>query len=63
MNNPHCLQIPSCTRRAAEERMARDIDQFYGDVPPALPVGVVGAEADDDVEGPSGEVTPANAAR
>ena len=43
--------------------MARDIDQFYGDVPPALPVGVVGAEADDDVEGPSGEVTPANAAR
>jgi hypothetical protein len=50
-------------RRAAEERMARDIDQFYGDVPPALPVGVVGAEADDDVEGPSGEVTPADAAR
>jgi hypothetical protein len=27
-------------RRAAEERMARDVDAFYGDSEPPLPVGV-----------------------
>lgn len=27
-------------RRAAEERMARDIDEFYADHEPALPIGV-----------------------
>lgn len=32
-------------RRAAEERMARSVDDFYGDTEPALPVGVLGAEA------------------
>jgi hypothetical protein len=29
-------------RRAAEERMARSVDAFYGDVEPPLPVGVRG---------------------
>lgn len=33
-------------RRAAEERMARDIDGFYGDSVPPLPIGVL--PADDD---------------
>jgi len=27
-------------RRAAEERMARSVDEFYGDTPPPLPIGV-----------------------
>lgn len=27
-------------RRAAEERMARSVDEFYGDGEPPLPVGV-----------------------
>lgn len=27
-------------RRAAEERMARSVDEFYGDDQPPLPVGV-----------------------
>jgi len=53
-------QLHPAGRRGAH---GPNIDQFYGDVPPALPVGVVGPEADDDVEGPSGEVTPADAAR
>lgn len=34
-------------RRAAEERMARNIEQFYGNVPPALPIGLPGPEPDD----------------
>jgi hypothetical protein len=33
-------------RRAAEERMARDIDEFYVDSAPPLPIGVF--PADDD---------------
>jgi hypothetical protein len=33
--------------RAAEERMARGVDAFYGDRTPPLPVGVVPAEAGD----------------
>jgi hypothetical protein len=32
-------------RRAAEERMARSVDEFYGDATPPLPLGVV---PDDD---------------
>lgn len=32
-------------QRAAEERMARDVDEFYGPVRPPLPIGV--APADD----------------
>ncbi len=31
--------------RAAEERMARSVDEFYGDATPPLPLGVV---PDDD---------------
>jgi hypothetical protein len=33
-------------RRAAEERMARSVDEFYGDTSPPLPLGV--APDDDD---------------
>jgi hypothetical protein len=33
-------------RRAAEERMPRDVDEFYAGVDPPLPVGVL---ANDDV--------------
>lgn len=33
-------------RRAAEERMARTVDEFYGGASPALPIGVL--EADDE---------------
>ena len=33
--------------RAAEERMARSVDEFYGDEEPPLPVGVVAGESDD----------------
>lgn len=32
-------------RRAAEERMARSIDDFYGDGEPPLPIGVRSAPA------------------
>jgi hypothetical protein len=32
-------------RRAAEERMARSVDNFYGDSEPPLPVGVRPAQA------------------
>ena len=32
-------------RRAAEERMARSVGDFYGDCEPALPIGVVAADA------------------
>lgn len=35
-------------RRAAEERMARSVDAFYGGATPPLPVGVVPAEDLDD---------------
>jgi hypothetical protein len=31
-------------RRAAEERMARSVDTFYGDAEPPLPIGVLTAE-------------------
>lgn len=30
-------------RRAAEERMARSVDEFYGGATPALPIGVLAA--------------------
>lgn len=33
-------------RRAAEERMARSVDEFYGGAAPTLPVGVLAAEDD-----------------
>lgn len=36
-------------RRAAEERMARSVDEFYGGAAPALPIGV--QAADDDTPG------------
>lgn len=35
-------------RRAAEERMARSVDDFYGTTTPALPIGVLAADSDDD---------------
>jgi hypothetical protein len=35
-------------RRAAEERMARSVDDFYGDRVPPLPVGVRPARANVD---------------
>jgi hypothetical protein len=31
-------------RRAAEERMARSVSDFYGEAEPPLPVGVIAAE-------------------
>lgn len=31
-------------QRAAEERMARSVDDFYGAAEPPLPIGVAGAE-------------------
>lgn len=31
-------------RQAAEERMARSIDEYYGDEVPPLPIGVAGAD-------------------
>ena len=34
-------------RHAAQERMARSVDEFYGDREPPLPVGVRRAEAND----------------
>ena len=34
-------------QRAAEERMARSVDEFYGDEEPPLPIGVVAGEPDD----------------
>lgn len=33
-------------RQAAEERMARSVDSFYGGAEPALPIGVLPAESD-----------------
>lgn len=33
-------------RRAAEERMARSVDKFYGDKTPPLPIGVMPDEPD-----------------
>lgn len=33
-------------RRAAEERMARSVDEFYGDAAPGLPIGVLAPDAD-----------------
>ena len=49
-------------RRAAEERMARSVADFYGDHQPALPIGVVGVDDDagatatgDPNSGPDGE--------
>lgn len=35
-------------QRAAEERMARSIDEFYGDSEPGLPIGVVPLDGDID---------------
>lgn len=34
-------------RRASEERLARSIDDFYGDAEPPLPIGVIPAEPSD----------------
>ncbi len=31
-------------RQASEERMARSVDEFYGDTPPPLPIGVLPAD-------------------
>ena len=33
-------------QRAAEERMARSVEEFYGDAKPPLPIGVVAGDAD-----------------
>ena len=33
-------------RRAAEERMAQSVEEFYGAAPPPLPIGVAPDEAD-----------------
>lgn len=38
-------------RRAAEERMARSVDDFYGDGAPELPIGVMAAD-DDSLDRP-----------
>lgn len=38
-------------RRAAEERMARSVENFYGSATPALPIGVVAAD-DDSLDRP-----------
>jgi hypothetical protein len=35
-------------RQAAEERMARNVEVFYGEATPPLPVGVLADEAGDD---------------
>lgn len=37
-------------QRAAEERMARSVDEFYGDQQPPLPIGVAAAEDSDEAE-------------
>ena len=39
-------------RRAAEERMARSVDEFYGGATPALPIGVLPADDDDAAQQP-----------
>ena len=39
-------------RHAAEERMARSVDAFYGDTPP-LPIGVRPARRDADADVPA----------
>ncbi|MGH3931391.1 MAG: hypothetical protein ACRDTF_15640 [Pseudonocardiaceae bacterium] len=39
-------------RRAAEERMARSVDEFYRGTEPALPIGVLTAD-DDTVDQPT----------
>ena len=36
-------------QRAAEERMARSVEEFYGDEEPPLPIGVV-ADGPDDAD-------------
>lgn len=33
-------------QRAAEERMARSVDEYYGDKTPPLPIGVLPHESD-----------------
>lgn len=40
-------------RRAAEERIASSVDEFYGDDEPALPVGVRPANRDTSADVPS----------
>jgi len=40
-------------RRAAEERMARSVDTFYGDERPPLPIGVRSARVDDQSDAAS----------
>lgn len=49
-------------RRAAEERMARSVEEFYGELAPPLPIGVLPAE-DDASGGPAtgAETTGAHA--
>lgn len=43
-------------RRAAEERMARSVDEFYDSAEPALPIGVLPAD-DDAARRPEGDRT------
>jgi len=40
-------------RRAAEERMARSVDNFYGDDVPPLPIGVRPTHASDRTDVPA----------
>lgn len=42
-------------RQAAEEHMARSIDEFYGGATPPLPIGVLAAD-DDTVDPPGVDV-------
>jgi len=42
-------------RRAAEERMARSVDEFYNGAAPPLPIGVLAADdGEDAATGPDG---------
>ncbi len=45
-------------KRAAEERMARSVDEFYGGAVPALPVGILAAD-DDTLDRPEAHRTTA----
>lgn len=37
-------------RRAAEERMARNVDDYYGGAEPPLPLGILPADVDDAIQ-------------
>ena len=43
-------------KRAAEERMARNVDDFYGEDEPPLPIGIVRADDDTLEPSPAGRV-------